>query len=150
MNTAGMGYVRVVTYYKRSSSSTSSSSSSSWRGFRLKPRKLSVQRLRSRLWSLFRSLRRLRSSCGWALRLLWRRRRPRRRIERSSSSGNSSRRRMILGAVEEPYVVRPSCRYGSLDRSNSFYAEAIADCLDFIRRSSVSTDQSSSSPKADI
>ncbi|OWM66511.1 hypothetical protein CDL15_Pgr013728 [Punica granatum] len=147
-----MGYNRVAGPYKRSSSSASSSSSSSCRGFKIKPRKFSVQRLRSRVLSLFKVLRRFRSSCARALRLLCSRRRQRRlrsRIERSNSMGsNSSRRRMI--GVEEPYVVRPSCRYGSFERSNSFYAEAIADCLDFIRRSSVSTDQSSSSPKADI
>lgn len=151
-----MGYNRVGTY-RRSTSSASSSSSSSCRGFRLKPRKLSVQRLRSRVVTLLKVIKRLRSSCFWALRLLWRQRRTTRRrtwtrtrrLERSGSGNGNSSRRRILGA-EEPYGVRPSCRYGSFDRSNSFYAEAIADCLDFIRRSSVSTDQSSSSPKADI
>ncbi|OMO55665.1 hypothetical protein CCACVL1_27102 [Corchorus capsularis] len=29
----------------------------------------------------------------------------------------------------------------SLGRSNSFYSEAIADCLEFIKRSSLSVDQ---------
>lgn len=32
------------------------------------------------------------------------------------------------------------CRFRSFGRTNSFYSEAIADCLEFIKRSSLSVD----------
>ena len=37
------------------------------------------------------------------------------------------------------------CKVRSCVRSNSFYAEAIADCLEFIKRNSVSVDDGSES-----
>ena len=35
---------------------------------------------------------------------------------------------------------QPDCKVRPCLRSNSFYAEAIADCLEFIKRNSVSVD----------
>ncbi|KAK4773478.1 hypothetical protein SAY87_028497 [Trapa incisa] len=141
-----MMYNRLGGY--RRSSSTSPSSSSCYRGFRLKPRKLLVQRLRSRVAIFLKVLCLLRSSCCKVLGLLWRERRRRRKRSRARDlerSCSGSQRTILV--AKEPYRVRTGdYRYASFDGSNSFYAEAIADCLDFIRRSSVSIDQSSSSP----
>ncbi|KAG0464992.1 hypothetical protein HPP92_019156 [Vanilla planifolia] len=52
--------------------------------------------------------------------------------------GWRSRRRRSRSRSGDGTATRPefkSCTYG---RSNSFYAEAIADCLEFIRKTSVS------------
>ncbi|CAL5366001.1 unnamed protein product [Camellia sinensis] len=92
------------------------------RCFRLNPRKLSVYRLRAKFLYLFRLFSRWRSSCGRALDSI------KKGITRSSSSCSSSRRNMVIP---------------NIDRSNSFYSEAIADCLEFIKRGSISDEYKS-------
>ncbi|GJS23185.1 hypothetical protein Tco_0451817 [Tanacetum coccineum] len=55
----------------------------------------------------------------------------------SKLSVGSSRRDL----VDKENVARfDVCRLKSFTRSNSFYSEAIADCLEFIKRSSASSD----------
>ncbi|KAF3440908.1 hypothetical protein FNV43_RR19194 [Rhamnella rubrinervis] len=115
------------------------------RGFRLNPKRFSVSKLRARFICLFRLLR---CSYGKALQSL------RRSMSRSSSGNgngnmtrnNSSRRSLMTEIVFQEKGRRvfhqDQCRFrSSLGRSNSFYAEAIADCLEFIKRSSISVDQ---------
>lgn len=51
---------------------------------------------------------------------------------RASSSSSSSSTCPSTPSIER----RGNCRLKSLRRTNSFYAEAIADCLEFIKRSS--------------
>ncbi|KAL7231166.1 hypothetical protein ACSBR2_009437 [Camellia fascicularis] len=93
------------------------------RCFRLNPRKLSVYRLRAKFLYLFRLFSRWRSSCGHALESI------KKGIARSSSScSSSSRRNLVIPNIE---------------RSNSFYSEAIADCLEFIKRGSISDEYKS-------
>ncbi|XVF16063.1 hypothetical protein REPUB_Repub09cG0208700 [Reevesia pubescens] len=112
------------------------------KGFRLNiPRRFSVQGLRARFSYLFRQFSRWRSSYGRALRL----------IIRKMGMNGSSNMMMIkrnnssssLVTLTPNEVTLPnSCRLRpSLARSNSFYSEAIADCLEFIKRSSLSVDQ---------
>ncbi|KAA0052904.1 hypothetical protein E5676_scaffold139G00100 [Cucumis melo var. makuwa] len=85
----------------------------SCRGFRLTSRRLSVSKLQSKF--------------GWLLRILnwWRR-----SIVDIKKRGRSSKGSSNSGAQ--------ATRLRSFRRSNSFYAEAIADCLDFIKTSSSS------------
>ena len=95
------------------------------RGFRLNPKRFSVLiRVRVRLMYLFRL-------CGQAVESL------KRGISRSRSTkkgSDSSRSRMSL------MMESGDCRFRSFGRTNSFYSEAIADCLEFIKRSSLSVD----------
>ncbi|XWS42255.1 hypothetical protein CRYUN_Cryun17cG0152500 [Craigia yunnanensis] len=113
------------------------------KGFRINiPRRFSVQGLRARFFYLFRLLSRWRSSYGRALRLIIRKMGVNGSsniiIKRNNSSGRGSRSR-LLTPTEAPL---PNSRLrSSLGRSNSFYSEAIADCLEFIKRSSLSVDQ---------
>ncbi|KAF8011228.1 hypothetical protein BT93_J1745 [Corymbia citriodora subsp. variegata] len=125
--------------------------SCSIRGFRINPRRLSVKRLRARFASLFRILSQCRFSYGQALKFLksgcfFCRSRSRSHgsgIKRSSSSG--SRRNLVVTAARvraEPGRADYGAKLRCYSRSNSFYSEAIADCLEFIKRTSVSLDQS--------
>ncbi|KAK3410607.1 hypothetical protein EUGRSUZ_J02566 [Eucalyptus grandis] len=124
--------------------------SCSIRGFRINPRRLSVKRLRVRFASLFRVLSRCRFSYGQALKLLksscfFCRSRSRGwgggGIKRSPSNG--SRRNLVVAHVKaEPGRADYGSKLRCYSRSNSFYSEAIADCLEFIKRTSVSLDQS--------
>ncbi|KAK9048193.1 hypothetical protein SSX86_031587 [Deinandra increscens subsp. villosa] len=86
------------------------------RGFRVNSKRFYVQRLRAKLLNLFRIVVRSWKSCSGSC--------------SSSCVGsygrNESRRRRGKGNVD----VR-----STFGRSNSFYAEAIADCLEFIRKS---------------
>lgn len=105
------------------------------RVFRLNPRRFSVHRLRARFFNLFKFFKMLRFLYAEALESL------KRCILRSSSKrggngGTSSRRRNLVVIKEERNLYRLS----SFGRSNSFYSEAIADCLEFIKRSSLSVD----------
>lgn len=106
------------------------------RGFRLNPKRFSVQRLRARFLYLFRLLNTWRRSYGQVLQSLKRGISRRRSGKRNNSRTSSSRRRL---AMEVP----TDCRLRSFGRSNSFYSEAIADCLEFIKRSSISVDDKS-------
>lgn len=103
------------------------------RCFKLKyPRRFSVYRLRAKIFCLFDFFSRWRSSYGEALESL------KKGLTRCSSSRRESgcRRNLVL-----PDTSRAECRLRSFGRSNSFYSEAIADCLEFIKRSSVSGDE---------
>ncbi|KAB5534866.1 hypothetical protein DKX38_017952 [Salix brachista] len=107
---------------------------SSTRGFRLKyPRRFSVQRLRARFFYLFRVFRRWRSSYGRAVQYL------KRGMGRNSSiidRCGSSERGFMMDSTRCHYMGKldDQCRFRSFGRSNSFYSEAIADCLEFIKR----------------
>ncbi|KAG6646292.1 hypothetical protein CIPAW_07G000500 [Carya illinoinensis] len=74
------------------------------RGFRLNTKRFSVQRFRARRNSI--------------------------NINNSGVGSNST---MSL-VLKVPNMGRADCRLRSFGRSNSFYAEAIADCLEFIKR----------------
>ncbi|KAM1073027.1 hypothetical protein ACFX2B_017955 [Malus domestica] len=123
------------------------------RGFRLNPRRFSVSRLlRARFVCLFKFLR---CSYGQALQCLKKSMgrnspgtsRPGTNYGPSSikrNSSSSSRRSLVTKEMKQNKGRSGSadcCRLRSYGRSNSFYAEAIADCLEFIKRSSVSVDQ---------
>ena len=56
----------------------------------------------------------------------------------SKLSEGSSRRDLV--AKENVASSSHDCRLKSFTRSNSFYSEAIEDCLEFIKRSSTSSD----------
>ncbi|XVF62334.1 hypothetical protein PTKIN_Ptkin08bG0208600 [Pterospermum kingtungense] len=104
------------------------------KGFRLNiPRRFSVQGLRARFFYIFRLLSRWRSS---ALRLIIRKvgmnRSGNLMMKRNNSSSRGSRRSLVMPKEVNGCRLRSS----SLGRSNSFYSEAIADCLEFIKRSS--------------
>lgn len=120
--------------YSRVSSAKFSACSSqgSSRGFRLNPRKVYVFRLRKRFNCFLRLFDNLKLSYFDALQLLkkvvWR---------RGSFRRNNSSKRSL---VREEQIIKgqADCRMRSsyYGRSNSFYAEAIADCLEFIKRTS--------------
>lgn len=106
------------------------------RGFRLNHRRFSVSRLRVRFIYLVRLLGRWKSSYGQALESL-----------KKGLSRCSSKRRTCYSSrgldMERRNLSRPDCRLRSYGRSNSFYSEAIADCLEFIKSSAVSMDDNS-------
>lgn len=63
-----------------------------------------------------------------------------RRTSTTGTKGSSTRSGLVREKLQNKG--RVDCgRLRSFGRSNSFYAEAIADCLEFIKRSSVSVDQ---------
>ncbi|CAH1433339.1 unnamed protein product [Lactuca virosa] len=98
------------------------------RGFRVNPKRFSVQGLRTKLFNFFKIL--IRSWKSYSSSLLYTKSRSKRCSKvRDCSSPKST---VTTGNVDQSYV----CRL----RSNSFYAEAIADCLEFIKNSSVSLD----------
>lgn len=110
-----------------------------YRGFRLNSRRFSVHRLRAKFFHLFRLLSRLKSLYVRAVRGL---------MKRSIAGGKVGGRN--LGITREiNYALYGSGNGGggdlrlksSFSRSNSFYAEAIADCLDFIHRNSLSMEE---------
>ncbi|CAK9156272.1 unnamed protein product [Ilex paraguariensis] len=108
------------------------------RGFRLKyTRKFSVQRLRRKFLQLFRLFNEWRSSYEHALKTL------RSNISRSGSKNdkNSVRRKFLVKEVEVPSMFYTEYRFRSFASSKSFYSEAISECLEFIKRSSVSVDE---------
>lgn len=118
------------------------------KGFRLNPRRFSVQGLRARFFYLFRLLSRWRTSYGRALRLIKKLgiNIGNSSIKRDNSSGrvssSSSRTLVTPKELQLPLPNSTTTRLRpSLGRSNSFYSEAIADCLEFIKRSSLSVDQ---------
>ncbi|KAL7104260.1 hypothetical protein ACP275_08G232900 [Erythranthe tilingii] len=103
-------------------------------GIKLNPRRFSVQRLRNNFMNIFRILRRWKNYYKNGVRKLIRRNLGRRKKERiddvefvnyyyySNNNNNNNERRVIM------------------KHSNSFSSEAIADCLEFIKRNSVSVD----------
>ncbi|XAR58085.1 hypothetical protein NMG60_11026466 [Bertholletia excelsa] len=88
------------------------------RCFRLNLRRFSVQRLRAKFMCLFRLFNGWRSCC-----------------RRSSQRNKERDGRRNFAATNDYRMIR------SYSRSNSFYSEAIADCLEFIKRSSISLDE---------
>lgn len=102
------------------------------KGWRL--RRFSVQGLRARFLYLFNQISRWRSSYGRTLRSI---------IKKMGGDimaiRNNSSRSWRTRTNHVPLT--NSCRLrSSLGHSNSFYSEAISDCLEFIKRSSVSDD----------
>ncbi|KAI4314679.1 hypothetical protein L6164_027566 [Bauhinia variegata] len=134
-----MGHIHMT--YSRVSSVRISSSSypGTCRGIRLNPRRFYVLRLRKRFTFFFlRLFDRWKLSyfqALWLLKKVFRRKVGFKRNNSNSSSRSSLvREEKIKGAPE-------NCKFRSFGRSNSFYAEAIADCLEFIKRTSISMDQ---------
>ncbi|WCJ32866.1 hypothetical protein M5689_014263 [Euphorbia peplus] len=111
--------------------SSSSYSKINRRGFRLHPiRRFSVQKLKSRLVYLFRFVRSKWRSCSSSYGQTF----------QSLKKGSMSSRRRLVVVHQSSYYSRsrPTATTTSFCRSNSFYSEAIADCLDFIKTSSSS------------
>jgi hypothetical protein len=103
------------------------------RGFRLCPRnRFSVRRLRAELLTFL-------GLVGRYVRLLVR------RLSDSKGSGNgcgrSGSRRVLVGSGKDAAANGKDARRppasSSFMRTNSFYSQAIADCLEFIKRNSV-------------
>lgn len=141
-------YNRVNSYGRRSSSSCKGG-----KGFRIhvsKTKRFSVQGLRARFVYLFRVLSRWRLSYGQALKSLILSKKEK-GIFVNIKRNNSGSKRSLVPDVNnmscqgrhEYHQSAAGCRsMRSFGRSNSFYAEAIADCLEFIKRSStLSVDQ---------
>ncbi|KAK7309429.1 hypothetical protein RJT34_06148 [Clitoria ternatea] len=123
-----------MSYNRVSSGRGSSSCHGKCRGFRLNLRRLYFLRLRKRFTFLLRLFDRWKLSYAQALQLLkkvFRRKSGFRRNYSSNSSNGSVKEERINGHVD--------CRLSSYGRNNSFYAEAIADCLEFIKRTSISS-----------
>lgn len=110
------------------------------RGFRLNSRRFSVQRLRAKFLYLCRLFTRSwRSSYRHALRLL-------KKNSSDESYGGSCKRNLVSEHADYSMYGNSKNNYcdyrlKSYGRSNSFYAEAIADCLDFIKRNSLSMEE---------
>ncbi|PON82761.1 hypothetical protein TorRG33x02_215370 [Trema orientale] len=113
------------------------------KGIRLNLRRFSASRLRTRFMCFFRLLSRWR----WSSLLLLLKR------NRSTTTNNNnsvSKSRLVASSEHLQFQDNNNNYYNghghghrrptSLGRSNSFYAEAIADCLEFIKRSSISVD----------
>ncbi|KAG9135729.1 hypothetical protein Leryth_002470 [Lithospermum erythrorhizon] len=98
------------------------------RGFKLNTRRFSVQVFRSKFLFMFKFLK---FSYGNFLESL------KKNMARKKRMDDERRREDVVMKVV-PYKHVRVCRLGSFGRSNSFYSEAIADCLEFIKRSSVS------------
>ena len=102
---------------------------SRWRrfkGFRLSSSKFSVLRLRLRLLGLIKLLKRCLQY-----------------VEKGAAGNRRRRRKRIEGRWEERGSRRGGLPEGKLwqaRRTNSFSAEAIAECVEFIKRTSVSVD----------
>lgn len=99
------------------------------KGFRLNSKRFSVQRLRAKFFNFFRILMRTWRSSSYSKRTT---------MSCSNLSYGSSRRDFVAKENASRVDV---CRLKSFTRSNSFYSEAIEDCLEFIKRSSVSLDE---------
>ncbi|TVU28242.1 hypothetical protein EJB05_19752, partial [Eragrostis curvula] len=103
------------------------------RGFRLCPRnRFSVRRLRAELLTFL-------GLVGRYVRILVRRL-SKRSGGGSSSCGRSGSRRVLVGAGKDAaanHKASPRRAPSQFMRTNSFYSQAIADCLEFIKRNSV-------------
>ncbi|CAA0831222.1 Unknown protein [Striga hermonthica] len=104
-------------------------------GVRLHPRRFSVSRLRKNFIFLFGVLRRWRNSYKKALRQL---RGELARTSRASPRKNVNSRVGFGYSSGSNYYSGRAVR--TMAHSNSFCSEAIADCLEFIKRNSVSAD----------
>ncbi|CAL0314253.1 unnamed protein product [Lupinus luteus] len=120
--------------YKRVNSGRGSSCNGKCRGFRLNLRRLYVLRLRKRFSFFLRVFDKWKVSYGEALQVLkkvFRRKGGFKRNNSTSSKNGLIKEERIKGHVD--------CRVTSYVMNNSFYAEAIADCLEFIKRTSISS-----------
>lgn len=122
--------------YNRVSSGRGSSSycHGKCRGFRLNLRRLYFLRLRKRFTFLLRLFDRWKLSYSQALQLLKKVFRRKSGFKRNYS--NSSRSGLVR---DERIKGQSASGLSSYGRNNSFYAEAIADCLEFIKRTSISS-----------
>lgn len=115
------------------------------RGFKLNSRRFSVQRLRAKFLYLCRLFSRSwRSSYRHALRLVKKNFNDKKDSSDQSYGGSCKRNLVSEHADCAMYGNNKSnyeYRLKSYGRSNSFYAEAIADCLDFIKRNSLSMEE---------
>ncbi|KAL3525138.1 hypothetical protein ACH5RR_013510 [Cinchona calisaya] len=118
-------------YNRVGSKKSSSYSCHGFRGFRINPRRFSVQKLRTKFLYLLKIFNKWRSSYGNAFQSM--RKNPARR----------SRKDVVVTKEVKPYKIysMDDSRIRSFARTNSFYSEAIADCLDFIKRNSLSMDE---------
>lgn len=121
--------------YKRVCSGKGSSCHGKCRGFRLNLRRLYVLRLRKRFNFFIRLFDMWKVSYAEALHVLKKVFRRKGGFKRNNSNSNKS------GLVREERIKghADNCRVTSYGRNNSFYAEAIADCLEFIKRTSISS-----------
>ncbi|GAA0157372.1 hypothetical protein LIER_14652 [Lithospermum erythrorhizon] len=101
------------------------------RGIKLNIRRFKVQVLRSKFLIMFKFLKYTYKNCLESLK---------KNIARKKRKEDE---RIIKDVMMEvvPYKHVKDFRLKSFARSNSFYSEAIADCLDFIKRNSVSLDE---------
>ncbi|OIT33305.1 hypothetical protein A4A49_09717 [Nicotiana attenuata] len=110
------------------------------RGFKLNSRRFSVQKLRVKFLYLFKIFgKSWKSSYGNVLNLLKMNFNGRKQKDESYDSN-----RNLVSRKQADYSMygnRNDYRLKSYTRSNSFYAEAIADCLDFIKRNSLSIEE---------
>lgn len=109
-------------------------SNGSNKGFRLNLRKFNVLRLRKRFNFFLRFFNNWKISYGEALQFL-------KKVfcRKSGFKRNSSSRRSLIKEEEikgQDYYWKMRSSYG---RTNSFYSEAIEDCLEFIKRTSMSS-----------
>ncbi|KAL1536787.1 hypothetical protein AAHA92_29378 [Salvia divinorum] len=93
------------------------------KGLRLNSRRFSVQRLRTNFFCILRVFSKWRNSCNKCLRLL-----RRNLVRKAGVTGNAPPVRFSYSVVR------------TTNHSNSFCSEAIADCLEFIKRNSVPND----------
>ncbi|KAF1875099.1 hypothetical protein Lal_00007715 [Lupinus albus] len=111
---------------------------SSWhgkcRGFKLNLRRFYVLRLRKKFTFFLRVFDKWKVSYSEAIQVLKKVFRRKGGFKRNNS--NSSRSGLIR---EERIKGNVDCRVTSYVMNNSFYAEAIADCLEFIKRTSISS-----------
>lgn len=132
-----------------SSYSRVSSRGSSYRGFKLRySRRFSIQAFRTRFVFLFKVVNKWKYTCYEAMKFVKRSvygSSGDRRIGKVSEMESSRSMNVLLGSD----LIMPrshECRMRSLGRSNSFYSEAIADCLEFIKRTSVSDKEEDDKP----
>lgn len=117
-----MGYNRVTIGRKKSYGI---------KGIKLNSRRFSVQRLQVKFLNFFKILKKsMKLSCGNLLKIDF------------SGRKQSDKKNLVKKKVDYGmYGNRNDYKLKSYTRSNSFYAEAIADCLDFIKRNSLSIEE---------
>lgn len=125
-----------MNYNKVSPSSSSSYNQGGCRGFRLNPRKFYVLRLRKRFRFFLKLIDSVKVSYGEALQVLKKVFCRKSGFKRNNSSSSSRRSLVREEGIKGQGDWKMMRSYG---RSNSFYAEAIEDCLEFIKRTSVSS-----------
>ncbi|GAB2231965.1 hypothetical protein Droror1_Dr00010984 [Drosera rotundifolia] len=109
-------------------------------GFRISKRRISIRRLRAKFLYIVRSLNdRWRRSC-----IMIKRRIAMSSIRICSGSPNKFSKKDCRSESKRHLIVEDervdTVRMSSIMHTNSFYTEAIADCLEFIKRSSASVD----------